>query len=109
MDNSSACAPCVIRETGDTDAALHLETVRAQRLLLAFLDESFDVVEALAAEIENCHDCLGRLASMYLGMTASVITHTHGGNLDAAAQSVAQGLADDIDQQQNPTEKGQAQ
>jgi hypothetical protein len=89
------CECCALREDGFAERAGHLEAVRGQRLLLAFLNEASDVVSMIAEELDGCSDCLARLASQYLASTAVTLAHISGSQ-DNAAQAVALTLSEEL-------------
>jgi hypothetical protein len=95
----TTCEPCALRDAGDTARAEAIEAIRAQRLILAFLNGADDHVGLIASELRDCHDCTGRLAAHYLGTTAQSLLHMTG-SVDAAMNAIEHTLMEDIDDQQ---------
>ncbi|MDM2419346.1 hypothetical protein PP577_17090 [Mycobacteroides abscessus] len=77
------CEPCALRAAGDDSTALEYETIRAFRLFQAFIHDSSRVAD-ISAEIAGCQDCTGRLASIYLGISADLLLTRYGGDLQKA-------------------------
>ena len=72
MAHVTTCQPCAIREAGDTARAEAIKAIRAQRLLLAYLNSATLEVR-LPPNSGGCSDCKGRLAATYLGMYAGML------------------------------------
>jgi hypothetical protein len=83
----TTCEPCALRDTGETGRADALESIRAQRLILAMLNGAPDAVEAISAELRGCQDCTGRLAAHYLGTTMASLVHITG-SVNAAIKAI---------------------
>jgi hypothetical protein len=83
MAGMTTCEPCALREAGDTARVEEIESIRAQRLLLAYLNDADDAQGQIVTELGGCHDCIGRLAATYLGMAAGSLIHITG-STDAA-------------------------
>ncbi|MCW1821434.1 MULTISPECIES: hypothetical protein [Mycolicibacterium] len=98
--STTTCEPCAMRAAGKTSEAESAEMIRAQRLLLAFLNAQPDVQESIASEVRECRDCMGRLVATYLSMTAGALSQALGGT-EIAARAVEQGLLEDLDGQGN--------
>lgn len=92
----TTCEPCALRAAGSTAAADALEHTRGQRLLLAMLNGAEDATCEISTELHDCHDCIGRLAALYLGMTAGALVQLTGGS-DAAVKWIERGLLEDLD------------
>jgi hypothetical protein len=67
--------------------------------VLAYLNGADDAVGLIVAELGGRHDCIGRLAALYLGAYAGSLVHI-AGSADAAMKAVERGLIEDIDDQQ---------
>lgn len=89
------CEPCALRTAGRTADAESIEHIRAQRLLLAMLNGAADATSEIATELDGCRDCIGRLAALYLGMTAGCLVNMYGA--DGASKVIQQGLLEDLD------------
>jgi hypothetical protein len=97
----TTCEPCALREAGDTARAEAIESIRSQRLVLAFLNGAEDAQGRIVSELGGCLACVWRLAATYLGNYAQALAHMAGdGGAEAAAQWIERGLMEDLDGQQ---------
>lgn len=80
---------------GDETAAGAAESIRSQRIMLAWLrDDGADMTE-LFSELRDCRECLGRLAVLYLAMSATQLVHIKG-STGAAIAAMEHTLAEDL-------------
>lgn len=90
----TTCGPCTIRSGGDEARAHKTEAVRAQELLIAYLKNDGDTLNRIAAELNTCPECQGRLLAHYLGQTGQALVQISGGR-EAAVKS-AEATLDDL-------------
>lgn len=83
----TTCEPCALRAAGDDSNALEHETIRAFRLLQGFIQNS-SITAGISAEIAGCQDCTGRLASIYLGVSADLLLSRYGGDVQKAVAAL---------------------
>ncbi|QNJ91445.1 hypothetical protein HZU40_25075 [Mycolicibacterium fluoranthenivorans] len=69
---------------------------RAQRLLLSMLSGDAATTALIAGERNDCLDCRGRPLSMFLMMTAGLVTLVTGSR-ENAIKRVQEGLLSDLD------------
>lgn len=93
--DTAVCEPCALRDAGKDGEAEEAESIRTQRLLLAFLRGQSEAVAQIASEVRACRDCMGRLAARYLSMTAGALAHICG-DAEKAAVAVEKGLLEDL-------------
>jgi hypothetical protein len=95
-DRSRQCEPCALHANGDTDAASLLESIRAQRILLAILNGATDAAGEIANELSECRDCTARLAVLLAHMCVANLVYIRGG-VEQAAAFLEESLLYDID------------
>ncbi|MGV0795648.1 hypothetical protein ABQF26_01685 [Mycolicibacterium elephantis] len=70
-----------------------MEAIRAQRLLIAFLNDDGEEVGKIATEVRQCQDCMGRLLAHYLGANAEMLSQISGSR-EGAAMAAEMALTD---------------
>lgn len=94
------CEACALRNAEDEPGAWSIDTIRAQRLLLAVLSGCGDVAEEIGTQLGKCPDpdCVARLAGIFLIFTTNCLIHMYGSE-SGAAEAIGQGLLNALDAQ----------
>lgn len=74
------------------------DMIRAQRLLLSVLNGNGDAALLVAAEMNDCIDCRGRMLTLFLTITASLVAIVNGSR-ENAVKRIEEGLLSDLDAQ----------
>ena len=90
------CKPCLLREADRPDEADKIESIRAQRILLALVNGAGDATLKIAQEVNYCKECTWRLSSILATMMAAQLAYFMGGT-EAAAKFLEQSILEDMD------------
>lgn len=93
----TTCDICAMHKAGDTSVAA-VESIRSQRIMLAWLRDDGADMTSLFAELHDCRDCTARLAVVYLGTSATQLVHICG-STGAAIAAMEHTLAEDLNGQ----------
>lgn len=99
------CEVCTLHSSGREGEAARIEAIRHRRLLLAALTESSDAATELRAEINDCVDCLLRIAAAFVSINAG-FTIAACGDVQEAITEVQRSLLTYIDMQPHGRDQG---
>lgn len=106
MTAKKPCEPCALHAAGREAEALAIESVRAQRILLALVNSAAKVNNAdaasgeITAEVDGCRECTWRLSSILATMMAAQLIAVMGGT-EGAAKFLEDSILEDLDDQGN--------
>lgn len=92
---TARCEPCALRDRGESERAETIEAIRGQRLFLAMITGDEHAAFSASEEIGPCVDCLRRVITRFGTIAAGYLIHFQG-SADKAAEAVAHGLAQDL-------------
>lgn len=93
----TTCKPCSLRAQGQTRAAANIDGTRAQRLILAALNNNrLPRTNEILAEVDNCSECVVQLASQLVGLGSQTALLAKGGNVEALKDSLKVNLMEEV-------------